>query len=236
MDIGYLQSKGINWLLMGFICISIAIHAIVFYPIVDLFHDKSTSYIEFSLQEEIKPYYRAIPRPRRRHQIPQISDTKAFHVRNQKKMIVNKVPEKFNLPKEFSHSIDAPAVPDVPNMPDIARSSLTQWQPGSEIGSEIGMYYTEKEYYEMLTMRIESHKKYPRIAQRRSIEGHVKVEFVIIQGGKVKDITVIKSSGRKILDRAAMNAIKNASPFPVPPRQLIKLPLKLAIVIAFELT
>jgi protein TonB len=147
-------------------------------------------------------------------------------------MIVNKVPEKFNLPKEFSHSIDAPAVPDVPDMPDIAQSSLTQWQPSSDIGT----YYTKKEYYEMLKMSIESHKKYPRIAKDRNIEGNVKVEFEIIQGGKVMNVTVVRSSGKKILDRAALDAIKKASPFPVPPRQLFKLPLKLAIVIVFELT
>ncbi|ETR69800.1 MAG: periplasmic protein TonB [Candidatus Magnetoglobus multicellularis str. Araruama] len=232
MDIGYLQSKSINWLLLGLIGISIAIHAVVFYPIIDLFQDKSIRYIEFSLEEKVKPYYRSIPRPRRRHKIPQITDTKAFHVRDQKKMIVNKVPEEFNLPKEFSHSIDAPSVPDVPNMPDIGDSLLTQWQPASEIGT----YYTKKEYYEMLKMSIESHKKYPQFAQNRNIEGHVKVEFEIIQGGKVNNIKIVKSSGRKILDRAAMDAIKNASPFPVPPRQLFKLPLKLAIVIVFELT
>jgi protein TonB len=231
MDIGSLQSKGMNWLLLGFIFISIAIHAVVFYPVIDLLKDNSVSYIEFSLKEEVKPYYRSIPRPRRRHKIPQLTDTKAFHVRHQKKMIVNKVPEKFNLPKEFSHSIDAPAVPDVPDMPDVAQSSLTQWHPGSELGT----YYTKKEYYEMLKMSIESHKKYPRIAQNRNIEGHVKVEFEIIQGGKVKNVSIEKSSGRKILDRAAMEAIKKAAPFPVPPRQLFKLPLKLAIVIVFEL-
>jgi protein TonB len=230
--LGYLQSKGINWLLIDFMLISIAIHAVVFYPIVNLFKEKSVSYIEFSLEEKVKPHYRSIPRPRRRHKIPQISDTKAFHVRHQKKMIVNKVPEKFNLPKEFSHSIDAPAVPDVPDMPDIAQSPLTQWQPSSDIGT----YYTKKEYYEMLKMSIESHKKYPRIAKDRNIEGNVKVEFEIIQGGKVMNVTVVRSSGKKILDRAALDAIKKASPFPVPPRQLFKLPLKLAIVIVFELT
>jgi protein TonB len=232
MDIGYLQAKGINWLLIGLICISIAIHAIVFYPIVNLFQDNSVRYIEFSLQEEIKPYYRAIPRPRKRHIIPKIIDTKAFQVRNQQKLIVNKVPEKIHLPKEVSHSIDAPAVPDVPDMPDIEHSQPTQWQPVSDIGS----YYTKKEYYEMLKISIESHKKYPRIARDRNIEGHVKVEFEILQGGKVKNVNIVKSSGKKILDRAAIDAIKNASPFPMPPQQLFKLPLKLAIVIVFELT
>ena len=72
---GYLQSKGINWLLIGFILISIAIHVVVFFPIIDLFKEKSVNYIEFSLEEEVKPHYRSIPRPRRRHKIPQISDT-----------------------------------------------------------------------------------------------------------------------------------------------------------------
>jgi len=227
----HIQPKSINWLLISFLFISIGIHTFMFIPIVKLFNEKSMTYIEFSLEETVKPYYRSIPRPRRMHKIPKIIETKAFHVRQQHIKPMKIEPDKSILPKELSHSIDLPAVPDAPDMPDMVSSELTQWQPMTDVG----VIYTKDEYIDMLRISIERHKKYPQIARIRNIEGHVKVEFEICQGGKVKNIKIIQSSGRKILDQAAMDAINNASPLPIPPQQLFKLPLKLIVPINFEL-
>jgi protein TonB len=58
---------------------------------------------------------------------------------------------------------------------------------------------------------------YPLTARQRGWEGKVKVSFTISRDGFVKDITIIESSGIEVLDRNAVKAVKNASPYPRPP-------------------
>ena len=62
------------------------------------------------------------------------------------------------------------------------------------------------------------------------------VRFTITTRGELRSLEVRTSSRTKALDEAAMEAVRNAAPFPAPPRHLFKgdIPLELAIV--FELT
>jgi TonB family protein len=64
---------------------------------------------------------------------------------------------------------------------------------------------------------IQKNITYPDIARRNGWMGKVKVSFIIVYNGYAKNIEVIQSSGFKILDKNAIEAIKNASPFPKPP-------------------
>jgi len=50
---------------------------------------------------------------------------------------------------------------------------------------------------------------YPSIARRRGYEGIVVLEVFVTKGGRVGRLRVFKSSGHKILDRAALRAVKN---------------------------
>jgi protein TonB len=88
----------------------------------------------------------------------------------------------------------------------------------------------------MVRLRIERHKRYPRLAKIRQIEGRAKVRFVIDPHGKVQDVMIVKGSRHQRLDEAALNAIRMASPFPRPPRHLFSGPISLEITIVFELT
>ncbi len=58
---------------------------------------------------------------------------------------------------------------------------------------------------------------YPKTARQMGWEGKVKVSFTILSNGDAVDIRVIRSSGREVLDKNAVQAVKNASPFPRPP-------------------
>lgn len=60
---------------------------------------------------------------------------------------------------------------------------------------------------------------YPRVAQRRRIEGQVLVEFTILKSGEITNLKIIKSSGNAMLDKAALSIfeqkMKNQfKPFP----------------------
>ncbi|MDY6792998.1 MAG: energy transducer TonB [Thermodesulfobacteriota bacterium] len=52
---------------------------------------------------------------------------------------------------------------------------------------------------------------YPLIARKRGYQGHVILEALINQQGKVIDIRVFSSSGHSILDKAAMASVKKWS-------------------------
>jgi protein TonB len=60
--------------------------------------------------------------------------------------------------------------------------------------------------------RINSHKKYPRIAQRRGMQGSVKVKFTILLNGNVSNIRV---TGKKVFHKSARKAVEKSFPMNV---------------------
>ncbi len=50
--------------------------------------------------------------------------------------------------------------------------------------------------------------RYPRMAQRRKIQGYAKMTFLIDEKGKVSNVKVVESKPRKVFNEASINAIK----------------------------
>ncbi|MBU1163231.1 MAG: TonB family protein, partial [Proteobacteria bacterium] len=167
-----------------------------------------------------KPPSRNIPRPRLLPKTPRRpKDIKRLTARERiipslKEMKMD--PLEKNLPDSLVESISMPDIPDNPvNTSD---------------------YVTSKDYFEMVRVRIESHKTYPGAAKTRQIEGQVTVRFVIESDGSISSSKIVESARHRVLDQAALSAVKDASPFPRPPRNLFKGPIPLEITIMFELT
>ena len=72
----------------------------------------------------------------------------------------------------------------------------------------------EENYLSKVLAQIEKAKKYPGQARQKGIEGKVEVEFNILTNGQVKDVKLVKSSSKNLLDQAALKTIMRASPFP----------------------
>lgn len=75
----------------------------------------------------------------------------------------------------------------------------------------------EQQFKARLNRLVASSKKYPARAKRRHVEGKVTVSFVMYRDGSIKQITIKKGSGSRILDQAAIKVIKKISkklPFP----------------------
>lgn len=65
--------------------------------------------------------------------------------------------------------------------------------------------------------KIENVWEYPAKAQRKGISGQLVIEFSINKNGSIYRVKILRSSGRKTLDRAAVKAIHDAArynPFP----------------------
>ncbi len=68
----------------------------------------------------------------------------------------------------------------------------------------------QQRFIQKLIQAINENKYYPRRAQRRGIEGDVKVRFTILQNGAISNITILES--KAIFQDATIEAIEAISP------------------------
>jgi len=231
------RGKRPNFLLWGFILISLVVHLLVFFHAAGIYESRAISYIELSMHPLDKPDVRKIPRPRRREKAPKAAAIKTVQV---KKVHIPNIQvtamEDPKLQKDFER-ID---LPQLPGPMDVAGFSV----PGLTIANGMAKvtvheapveFINAKDYFEMLHLRIYSFKRYPESARSNHIEGRVKVQFVLSADGTLTDIKILKSSRHKRLDEAAIEAIQRSVPFPRPPSFIFKTPVTLRIDILFEL-
>ena len=69
----------------------------------------------------------------------------------------------------------------------------------------------------MLKEKIEGIWEYPKEAARKKMSGELYIMFTIKRKGELGEVEVVRTSGHRILDRAAVKALKDAAPFwPLP--------------------
>ncbi len=61
---------------------------------------------------------------------------------------------------------------------------------------------------------IKQHLVYPGVARRLGWEGKVLLSFIICGNGRARDVTILESSGRELLDRHALETVSRISSFP----------------------
>lgn len=83
---------------------------------------------------------------------------------------------------------------------------------GSAVGNAAVSNYPGK-----VASKLRRALRYPAEAKRQKLRGEVQVSFVVSAGGGVGSIRVVRSSGSPILDRAAIDTVKRAAPFPAIP-------------------
>ena len=72
---------------------------------------------------------------------------------------------------------------------------------------------------------------YPHQARRMWWTGRVHVSFTLQPDGHVRDVRVVRSSGRPILDRCAVETVIDAAPYPRPPiDQEVEVPFEFRLV------
>lgn len=217
------DKKQPNWVLRGMVLISLGIHVVIFMHIAGIYRSNALTVIELTVRNE-KPDARSIPRPRMRHKTPEVNDVNKIDFRKQRVPQMKIDPIKTDNPDTITEQI---AMPDTSAL----SADAAEWSPMGAAN-----YLTKGDYFDMLRLKIESNKKYPPTAQKRQIEGRVVVGFTLNPAGQVTSAEIVQSSRHSALDRAALNAVKAASPFPRPPANLFDGPLQMKITIVFELT
>jgi protein TonB len=68
-------------------------------------------------------------------------------------------------------------------------------------------------YFAHLKRRIERAWTYPPDAIANGVQGQLHLKFVLRRSGEVKTVELLRSSGYKVLDKEAWDAVVNAGPF-----------------------
>ncbi len=215
--------------MQSMIGISLISHLLLLMHIAGIYRSNALTCIELTMRDISKPFSRAIPRPRIRAHGPKVRNVKKLsiqrmHIPSIKIDSIKSAP--INTPVE---SISAPDIPDNTG-PDISEWNSI-WNSGIS-----GEFVTSNDYFDMVRLKIENCKKYPEVAKSKHIEGRVTIQFMIAADGQIYSLKVVKQARYSILDKAALDAVKKAAPFPRPPPNLFKEPLNVEITILFELT
>ncbi|MBD3182927.1 TonB family protein [Candidatus Poribacteria bacterium] len=117
-------------------------------------------------------------------------------------------------------------------------SSLSLQQPtATHYGIDSAGSWILKNFLRTISKKIEKSKRYPKWAMDANVEGKVVIRFTILQDGRLsEEIMLVSSSGAKILDNAAISAVRNASPFPELPKELKSEKLQVELPMSFYLT
>jgi protein TonB len=89
-----------------------------------------------------------------------------------------------------------------------ARSMAPAWAPTARV-----------RYEELLFAWMNRHKQYPMLAQRRGLQGRGSVRVRIDRDGRVLERSLTRSTGEAMLDQAALDMVRRASPFPPVPEE-----------------
>jgi periplasmic protein TonB len=94
---------------------------------------------------------------------------------------------------------------------------------------------SRNQYGSLLSREIAKYKQYPKIAQMRGWQGDVAVDIQIDGNGNVLSTKIHTSSGFESLDKQALEMVKKASPFPMPPAALRAKPFNVLVPVSFRL-
>jgi protein TonB len=224
-----------NWLFRGLILLSVGVHLLLFMQMTHLYRPRDISRIELTLKQISSPFERQIPRPR-----PRLKALMEMH-----EPIQAEARHALSSPmKPFQYAMPKPVDPNsltgkkqIPQLPVVEDTTVAEWQAepktlsGSMSPLDERLVMTERAYTHLVKKQIEAVKQYPKRAQRRNEQGVVEMIFTIGNDGEIVSQNIIKSSGSRILDGAAIDALKKASPFARPPNG----PIVIQFPIRFEL-
>ena len=91
-------------------------------------------------------------------------------------------------------------------------------------------------YKDLVKRKIEKARRYPYWARKKKIEGTVYVQFSIKRDGSYSDVTLIRTSGKSILDRESTKTIERVKRFPAIPEGIRFSSIVIEVPIVFNLS
>ena len=141
------------------------------------------------------------------------------------------------IPEEVEKAVSEP-IPEEELIPEEVLSESVETDEVTQISEQVPTSPSPQvvnNYSNLLRAHIAKHKKYPRIAQRRKMQGEVVIAIQIGGDGSLISKNIQKSSGHNVLDKEGMNMMEKSKPFPVPPDTLKNSVTNVVVPIAFNL-
>jgi protein TonB len=113
-----------------------------------------------------------------------------------------------------------------------ANSFQQQNGPNALSGSEQDEHFA---YLALIRSLLEKNKEYPALARRAGIEGTVLVRFSLDRKGMIRQADISGTSGKSLLDQAAMRFVKSAARFPPLPESVKGNGMTLEVPIIYKL-
>jgi protein TonB len=129
------------------------------------------------------------------------------------------IPEIAELPKVRKEVIISPNGADLPVVKPTAETGTAIHANKEQREQEQRRQQLNKEHFEYIRTKVAGKTVYPPMARRMAWEGKAVVSFTIIKDGSIKNVMVTRGSGHSMLDQAALDAVKSAAPFLLPPVQ-----------------
>jgi protein TonB len=108
-------------------------------------------------------------------------------------------------------------------------------EPAKPTVSQADIDNAKNQYGSLLSREVARHKQYPKIAQMRGWQGEVELDLQIDGSGNLVSSKVRTSSGFEALDKQALEMVKKAAPFPLPPEALRAKTFNVIIPVSFKL-
>ena len=159
-----------------------------------------------------KPSADVLPEPK---PMPVVEEKRLEEIKPAEKSIAEPVAE----PEQPVHKVEQMIEPQV---------------QGEQLQNDHQLVIKQKQQYmQKLMAHIDAHKFYPSAARRRGIEGEVQVSFSLTMDRI--PVNVEANGSISLLQRAAMQALQDASPFPEPPADVFfNSPIVISMVYALE--
>ncbi|MBP6498299.1 MAG: energy transducer TonB [Sulfurospirillum sp.] len=165
--------------------------------------------------------------------VPQKEEIKVQKSITPKKVVTKPLPPKESMPLLEHVTLTQTTTATSPYMPSNTvekKEEVSQLVPShqpSADSEEIQHYLTQ------VKQKIQRHLEYPTQAKKMRLEGETILKFSIFSNGSLSEnsIEIVQSSGKKIFDEQAIVALKEAAPYPSPPKES----MVLSVPVSFKL-
>lgn len=236
-------------LLPSFLSIAI-LHFFVFtyaYEQNTLIPEKKTTYKKVNLQyvqiKEVQPIkepiIKSIDKPEIKKEIfekPIKKEAIRKIVKKKKKKIIKKRIKKKIVKKRVKKKKVIEKIPKEPIKNETLEVNKKEIKKTVNKTPTISLKKIKLAYLRQLRIQIDKNKKYPKISKRLNEQGKVLISFRILKSGLITNIKLLTSSGKKRLDKAALNAIYKTVKFKEFGKQINKEFMDITLPIQFRLT
>ena len=200
-----MQADAINWSVA--ILLSLLVHSIMFLGRGAQMGAENAAVLQAPLITRLsfnKPVDRAVP-----------DEPRPIKKQEPKPALAKPVKKKPIKKKQVTRRIES-----VEKTEPVRQIAVLEQVQGQQVShSSEGLLKRERQQYlHKLLSHIESFKFYPRAARRRSLEGNVKISFILSDDGYCEQLTF--DGGHTALVKAARQALESAMPLPAPPKDI----------------